>query len=176
MRRDEIEALYRKYGSLAQRRAQAILGEPEAARDVVQEVFVNVLRAPDAFRQEASPTTWLYQAVTHVCLRRLRDGGRRAQLLDLNAPKEEPRTAEGAGDEALTLAAILRRVPEALRAGETHRFSETVALDDVAGVEQVLAVFCASPISVETAAEAVRKTGNAPPNCDSVRRSFKKTR
>ncbi len=132
MQHDEIEALYRKYGALVHRRAVAILGDAHDGHDVVQEVFVNVLRAPGAFRAEASPVTYLYNAATNVCLRRLRDGKRRGVLLERHVSKEEPRTDGSRAEDALTLAAMLREVPEDLREIAVLYFVDEMSQDEIA--------------------------------------------
>lgn len=76
-----IDQLYRRYGPVVLRRARAILGDEEQARDLVQEVFVQVLEKKGGFRGEASPMTWIYRITTNLCLNRLRDGLRRDELL-----------------------------------------------------------------------------------------------
>jgi len=41
---------------------------------------VKVLERIDGFRNDASPTTWLYRMTTNHCINRLRDQSRRAEL------------------------------------------------------------------------------------------------
>lgn len=132
VRHDEIEALYRKYGAMVHRRALSILGDTQAAHDLVQEVFVNVLRAPGAFRNEASPVTYLYQAVTNLSLRRLRDNDRRGQLLDKNFSKTEASTENAPPDDRATLASILAHVPEDLREIAILYFVDEMSQDEIA--------------------------------------------
>lgn len=45
---------------------------PDAAEDVVQEVFLRVYRSLHTFRSEAEFKTWLYRITTNVCLDHLR--------------------------------------------------------------------------------------------------------
>lgn len=132
MQHDEIEALYRKYGALVHRRAVAILGDAHEGHDVVQEVFINVLRAPGAFRGEASPVTYLYNAATNVCLRRLRDGSRRGALLEQHVSKEEPHTEGSQAEDAVTLASVLRQVPDDLREIAVLYFVDEMSQDEIA--------------------------------------------
>ena len=40
----DVEAAYRRYGPMVRRRCQRLLGEPEAARDATQDVFVRLVR------------------------------------------------------------------------------------------------------------------------------------
>lgn len=117
MKHSTIEQLYRRYGPTVLRRARAILGNEDMARDLLQEVFVQVVEQKGRFRGEASPMTWIYRITTNLALNRLRDGRRRDQLLrERQAP---PVTMEPVVEGRLTLASILLEVPEELRATTT---------------------------------------------------------
>lgn len=69
----EIRDLYTRYAHVLHYRARAILGTDEDAADCVQETFARVIRHWDAYRQQASPLTWMYQIGTNWCLNKLRD-------------------------------------------------------------------------------------------------------
>ncbi len=62
------------------RRARRFFDQHEA-EEVVHEVFVRVIERLDGFRAASSPATWLYRVTTNHCLNRLRNSGRRAELL-----------------------------------------------------------------------------------------------
>ena len=131
-----IEALYRKYGPAVLRRARAILRDEQAGRDVMQEVFIQAIRESGAFRGEASPMTWIYRITTNLCLNRIRDEGRRAQLLAEHLPDEEearPATAE----QKVTLAAILRQVPDELREIAVYYYVDQMSHDEIAALVKV---------------------------------------
>ena len=49
--------------------AHRLCGEPEAAKDLVQETFLNAYRGFDKFRGDAQISTWLYTIATRACLR-----------------------------------------------------------------------------------------------------------
>jgi RNA polymerase sigma-70 factor (ECF subfamily) len=49
-----------------------MLGDPDAAHDVVQESFTVALAHADTFRGEAAPMTWLTAIARNLCLRRTR--------------------------------------------------------------------------------------------------------
>jgi RNA polymerase sigma-70 factor (ECF subfamily) len=70
--RTAIEELYRTYGATVLRRAQVILGAPSVAEDVMQEVFVRLLRSPQGVLDAASPLAWIYQVTTRLCFDQLR--------------------------------------------------------------------------------------------------------
>lgn len=127
-----IDQLYRRYGPVVLRRARAILGDEEQARDLVQEVFVQVLEKKGGFRGEASPMTWIYRITTNLSLNRLRDGRRRTQLLhERPAP---PDAVEPQVDARLTLAAILRQVPEELGAIAIYHHVDRMSHAEIAEI------------------------------------------
>lgn len=111
-----IETLYRTYGPSVLRRARRILGDEQAARDALQEVFVRALREREAFRGGASPMTWLYRVTTNHCLNVLRDGSRRRGLLERRVAPTLSAGREGGAEASADVALLLRHVPEDLRA------------------------------------------------------------
>ena len=69
--RDQVAALYRRFGALVQSRCRYLLGNGSDAEDATQEVFVKVMRHLDTFRGESSPSTWILRIATNHCLNRL---------------------------------------------------------------------------------------------------------
>lgn len=45
-----------------------LLGQPQEAEDVTQDVFVRAMEAYDRFRGDADPGTWLYRIAVNQCL------------------------------------------------------------------------------------------------------------
>jgi RNA polymerase sigma-70 factor (ECF subfamily) len=72
MTEDEVARLYRDYGYVVFRRCVVYLGDPSAAQDALQEVFVRALRAAADFRGDADPRTWLCRIADHLCVDLLR--------------------------------------------------------------------------------------------------------
>lgn len=126
-----IEELYAKYGPMVLRRARGILGEEQAARDAMQEVFLRALRERASFRGEASPVTWLYRITTNFCLNKIRDGARRRELMDQQGPASEA-SPEASPEDRQTLAAILLRVPEELREIAIYYWVDEMNQDEIA--------------------------------------------
>jgi len=126
------QVLFSQYGGMVLRRARALLGDEQAARDAAQEVFLQVLRSEAAFRAESSPVTWLYRITTNVCLNVLKARARRPEALeDRDAP--EPTVHEGVGlDERLAIHAVLARVPEALREIATYFYLDQLSHEEIA--------------------------------------------
>lgn len=66
---DEFDKLYRDHVDLMYRYAHRLCGEAEAAKDLVQETFLNAYRGLKDFRGEARVSTWLYTIASRACLR-----------------------------------------------------------------------------------------------------------
>ena len=81
---------YPRYAPLVFRRALQLMGSESAATDITQEVFIRAARNIGRFDTRAKPSTWLYRITTNLCLNRLRDSGRRRELLAQNAAEVTP--------------------------------------------------------------------------------------
>jgi RNA polymerase sigma-70 factor (ECF subfamily) len=68
----DIEQLYCAWSDRLYAFAFRMLGDRDAALDVVQESFAVALAQADTFRGEAAPTTWLTAIARNLCLRRAR--------------------------------------------------------------------------------------------------------
>ena len=64
-----FDTLYKDHVDLMYRFAHRLCGEPEAAKDLVQETFLNAYRGIDRFRGDAQISTWLYTIASRACLR-----------------------------------------------------------------------------------------------------------
>ena len=63
------------------RRARRLLRHDDDARDVMQDVFLDIFKHPERFEARSSIATYLYAATTHACLNRIRDGKNRTRLV-----------------------------------------------------------------------------------------------
>jgi RNA polymerase sigma-70 factor (ECF subfamily) len=92
--------------------AYAVVGDPEAARDVVQEAFARALRDRGRFRGEGTLEAWLWRIVVNVA----RDAARRKRFADLSADElVELATLGAAPTDASDLREQLRALPERQR-------------------------------------------------------------
>ena len=64
-----FDRLYKDHVDLMYRFAHHLCGEPESAKDLVQETFLNAYRGFDRFRGDAQISTWLYTIASRACLR-----------------------------------------------------------------------------------------------------------
>jgi RNA polymerase sigma-70 factor (ECF subfamily) len=90
--RERVIRLYREFGPVVYRRCVRLLGDREAARDAVQEVFVKLLREEALEGDGERALRWIYRVTTHHCLNLRRDRARRARVVG------------GSADEALIVA------------------------------------------------------------------------
>jgi RNA polymerase sigma-70 factor (ECF subfamily) len=102
-----IGELYRAFGHIVLRRATTLLGNAEDARDVLQQVFLALVKDPHRFRGDSSISTYLYRATTTVCLQLIRNGKTRSTLL---ATQVAPAQSEAIDATAETLAVVRQLV------------------------------------------------------------------
>lgn len=88
------------------------LGEPEAAEEVAQDVFLAVFRSLDAFRGESSLSTWIFKVAVNHCrnrrLYRMRRAHGRHDPIDTKPDDDSP-MLEVADETAHSDAGSLRR-------------------------------------------------------------------
>jgi RNA polymerase sigma factor (sigma-70 family) len=110
----EIEALYRARLGAFRRVARAILGDPDAARDAVQEAFASLVRSRSTFRGEGSVEGWAWRAVVNAARMQLRANrpsvpiGEEAAANGHAQPNPELRAAVSALPERQRLVVFLR--------------------------------------------------------------------
>lgn len=129
--------------------AYAVVGEPEAARDVVQEAFARALRDRRRFRQEGTLEAWLWRIVVNVA----RDVARRSRFADLSADELAELApfgvdATGVGD----LRDELRALPERQRLAVFLHYYADLPYEEVARKLEV------APGTVAASLNAARKS------------------
>src|SRR5690242_5889615 len=111
MPEESIDRLYKRFAPVVFRRARQLLGDESTAWDAVQEVFMRIMRSSDAFRNQASPMTWIYRITTNYCLNVLRDGSRRRAGMLRHAA--EPRElAAQSPEQKIATAELLAQLPD----------------------------------------------------------------
>jgi RNA polymerase sigma factor (sigma-70 family) len=110
----DIEAAYRAHGHLVLRRAQALLHDETEAQEVLQEVFMTLLREPAVYGGRSAMTTWLYRVTTNMCLNRLRNDRTRQRLLDEHVAPAVHDAVQESADTWATARQFLDRMPEDL--------------------------------------------------------------
>jgi DNA-directed RNA polymerase specialized sigma24 family protein len=81
---EAIERLYAEQLGRFRRLAHSLVGDPELARDVVQDAFAAAVRARDSFRGEGELEGWLWRLVVNSALSERRRQRRRPLHSPLN--------------------------------------------------------------------------------------------
>lgn len=132
--REPLRLLYEMYGGAVYGRCVYVLRDRSLAEDAMQDVFARVLESYAAFRQEASPMTWLMRIATNHCLNVLRS--QKAPWLQ-RFRREESAKQEGAGGpQVLEARDLVRRLlarfdPETQSAA-IHYYVDEMTLEEVA--------------------------------------------
>lgn len=135
--------LYDRFEGMVYSVALRMAGEPAAADDLSQEIFLRVFRHLEKFRGRSSLKTWVYRIAVNCCRSRLSRRRLRRQrvvpdtldrlekVADVRRGPEDRALARDAGD---VVAAALARMP--------LPFREAVALRDIEGLsyEEIAAV------------------------------------
>lgn len=117
-----------------------IVGSPEEARDIAQEVFLQVYRSLGSFRRGSRFATWLYRVAVNRAVDSARQSkNRRWMPFDESVraipdPKETPAQAaeKRAGQEAVQ--AILMQVPLQHRDILVLRYYQDLSVEEIADV------------------------------------------
>lgn len=112
--RDAFERLMRAHAAPVYAHALRFFGDPHAAEEVVQEVFIKVHRSLATFDGSAAFSTWLFRITRNACMDMLRSGRRRPIPVDLvdvslSAPDD---TASSAITRATLESALRALTPE----------------------------------------------------------------
>jgi RNA polymerase sigma factor (sigma-70 family) len=108
-----FEAFFRAHYPSVLRLARSVLGEPQAAQDVAQEVFLSAYRRFGGDWEEQA-AGWVRVAAVHTALNQLRGERRRERRQSLVRPDGEPASLEETVLERETRSEVrrcLRRLP-----------------------------------------------------------------
>ena len=93
---EDLEAVFREYAPMIYRTARMVTGSPEDAEDIVQTIFLRLLRGEYTSKLQGNPRGYLHQAAVNLSLDVLRRRPRRTIIHDvdtLTAPE-----SAGSGD------------------------------------------------------------------------------
>ena len=137
--RDAFRTLYEAYKDRVYSIAFHFFhGDPEAASDVTQQVFLKLIREIARFRGEAAFSTWLYRLVVNACVDRTRRGRGAAAATDpvvldavpAGAPSHEDLFARG--QVAGSVQAAIAALPAKLRLAILLRYFDDLSYSDMA--------------------------------------------
>ena len=129
----DVSEIYEKYGPMVYRRILRFYREQEA-EEILHEVFVKVLENIDSFREDASPSTWLYRITTNHCLNRLRNSKRREELWLEHGESAFPTRNKANQEKALLLRVVWQTLPEELVQIGTYYYLDGMTHAEIARV------------------------------------------
>jgi RNA polymerase sigma-70 factor (ECF subfamily) len=129
-----MDALYREYGASVLRRALQLLGNRQDAEEAMHDVFAKVMQSGDQFRGESQVMTWLYSTTTHLCLNRLRDARRRAELAREHFQPLREDSAPARAQRLVLVRQLLARMPEELAAAVAYYYVDEMTHAEIAQV------------------------------------------
>jgi RNA polymerase sigma-70 factor (ECF subfamily) len=124
----ELAEVYRRRYRSFLRLGYALLGEPEQARDAVQETFATALRERTSFRGDGSLDGWLWRTMLNVC----RQEQRRLSHYADSEPPEVPSNGHPANWPELR--AAIAALPEQERHAVFLRYYAGLTQDESAEV------------------------------------------
>lgn len=129
---DEIKQLYNRHGAALLLYARGFVPDASAAEDLVQGVFLNLLRTRPKVRE--APAAYLYRAVKNAALNTQRNRSREAPM-----PEHETWFTHSSGDQeaALALQAALAELPPEQREAVVMRIWSGMTLEEVAEATEV---------------------------------------
>ena len=101
---DAIEALYRTRYTEFVRVARAITGDPERAREAVQDAFANAIRSRRTFRGDGPLDAWVWRAVVNAARKACH-----RPLVEVAPAASEPPPPAAMHELAPTIAALPER-------------------------------------------------------------------
>ncbi|HYD86614.1 MAG TPA: sigma-70 family RNA polymerase sigma factor [Vitreimonas sp.] len=135
--REAFERLAARWSPRLLAFAARSLGDPETARDAMQETWMSAWRTIDRLDDPAKLRPWLYAIAARKCTDALRQSYRRRRIADaLPAPHEPPPPAD-ASDARLDLAAALKRLPPEQRIAVGLFFGEDMSVAEIAAATGV---------------------------------------
>ena len=119
--------------------AARMLGDGEAARDLVQDVFLSLFERRAEARDVRSARAWLFTVARNRCLTRLRQRRNRSRLDEQVAggmPDASPAADEGDGEETRLVRRALAELPEEQREILILREYEDLSYREIAAIAQ----------------------------------------
>lgn len=112
-----------------------MLGSDAHAHDLVQDLFLSLLERPEQFGGRSSLSTFIYSAVTHACLKRIRDQRNRLRLLDEHGETAPLHALRSPSPEQLaTLHRLLALMPEPLGQVAVYYHLDELSQTDIARI------------------------------------------
>ena len=131
---DAFELVYRAYGAEVYAVCLRMVGDSQAAQELVQDVFVRAWERRESFRGESAFGSWLHRVAVNVVLERLRADSRRSRRVTSQADLTES-SAEAPRrmvDDQLDIDNSLSRLPAGARVAFVLHHVEGYTYDEIA--------------------------------------------
>ena len=162
--RDALDGLARRWTPRLLRYARRVLGgsseAAEAARDVVQDTWIGVIRGLRGLRDPAQFPAWIYGIATRKCADAIRANRRRRSVAAESAAGASDRDEEWAPERQMDLSTAIRTLPPMHRAVVHLFYREDLSVEEIAAVLDVPAGTVKSRL--HHAREALRRQLRAP--------------
>jgi RNA polymerase sigma factor (sigma-70 family) len=133
--KEQCNELYRKHAPGAFGRALRLLGNASDADDMVHDVFLALFERYAQFRGTSELSTYVYAAVTHACLNRLRNQRKRQHLKRIHATELGALPMAASSAEAWVAARdLLARLPEPLGEVALYHHLEELTQREIASL------------------------------------------
>jgi RNA polymerase sigma-70 factor (ECF subfamily) len=127
----DSERYYATYGPMVLRRCRKLLGDEQAARDAMHDVFVQILSRADDLADQA-PSSLLFRIATNVCLNRLRTRKRRPEDPELLVEIAEQTDPAARNAARSVLERLFRHEPEETALIAVLHLHDHMTLEEVA--------------------------------------------
>jgi RNA polymerase sigma-70 factor (ECF subfamily) len=145
---DELEALYASRFEVFVRVAASVTGDPERARDAVQDAFATAVRKRRSFRSEGPLEAWVWRIVLNAA----RTDVRRTEPVLV---ADEPFSSNGHAEEDAELRVALSRLPERQRTAVFLRYYADL---DYAAIGEALEITTGTVAATLSAAHSALRT------------------
>jgi RNA polymerase sigma-70 factor (sigma-E family) len=129
---DQVTALYQAHALGLLRLAVIMLGERQAAEDVIQDAFLGLFRRWDSLQDSERALAYVRSSVFNGCRSVLRKRARNRQFVLIDPDVESAEARVVLGEEYREVLAALRRLPDRQREAVALRYCLDLSVDDVA--------------------------------------------
>jgi RNA polymerase sigma-70 factor (ECF subfamily) len=129
------EAFVRRFQARIYGLALHYLRDPEEARDTAQEIFVQIYRKLDTFREDRNPIPWILRVGRNLCIDRLRRIKARPPADDVPAEEASELTAAGPSPEESADTEARRRLVHRALDGMSEKNREMILLKEIQGLK-----------------------------------------
>jgi len=128
--RKALEMLAERWDPKLRAHAQRLLGDPEQAREAVQDSWAEIVRGINRLRDDVAFPAWAYRIVSRSCAKLIAKAQRRRRLADALATEPAADAPEPTDFERLR--AAVRALPPEQRAAVALFYFEDLSIADTA--------------------------------------------